>query len=841
MPAEAIQVAIRVRPLNSRELGDRVAVTVGGGEVCVQLSQSAEPRSFTFDYGYSMEATQQQVQQDLGQNLLANAIDGYNSCLFAYGQTGAGKSWSITGDRSQQESRGLLPRISEGLVDSLSTDANTKEFQILCTYLEIYQEKMRDLMVKQSPLLEVRKHPVQGVYVPGLTGVIVKSYEDIEAILDTGNSHRQVAATAMNATSSRSHAVFTMNITQVLQDGCSRGSQLHIVDLAGSERQKKTAAEGDRLKEGAMINQSLTVLGQVIFALAGQATSKKAQHVPFRDSKLTYLLSDSLSGNSRTVMIAAISPAADNMEETLTTLRFAQSVKKIKTTVSKNEVQSTNEDVIIQQLRRQVADLQAELKAPQTAALPTSDCLPLCISSDRSSRPDPVSNLPQQSLSLIAPDATHMDQGPDELVDYRAWLEQLKRQMRIPGDHRTKPVARKISDFGHEERGDEFDVFTQQYEELQETAAEANFLTAWMMEHDFMPRASGQNDWTATIEWAVKKEETSIKLVGELKAWLQLRDATSDEVHIMFSCRPKDLKEIVEKLDAEQAQAEKKLNENKPVRDTEASPRDGSSPTEREDAKSHRELVKRATSGLIADMGDSEDACIAADSAAASFGVQPGATLLKDLEEENRRLKAEVERLRKENLEFRAKMEDCNKCMEERYSVQKDFESPEASFAAAQQNDGFRRGSITASENADVSIVVSAEENEANFIEMPFTDRLRKNASSAARKKADTLTVITHEVQTKRGTSTSRNTSAAIGRSVTPGRNVPVPSAKKAATASPAGKAASKQSTLRVPSTTGVRPVSPAARTSPFSPKAKSEPSRKEFSANANSAAIDTE
>eukprot|EP00930_Biecheleria_cincta_P061592 TRINITY_DN47157_c0_g1_i1.p1 TRINITY_DN47157_c0_g1~~TRINITY_DN47157_c0_g1_i1.p1 ORF type:complete len:951 (-),score=192.66 TRINITY_DN47157_c0_g1_i1:14-2866(-) len=950
MPAESIQVAIRVRPLNSREkdLGDRVAVTVGGGEVCVELSQSAEPRSFTFDYGYGIEATQQQVQEDLGQNLLASAIDGYNSCLFAYGQTGAGKSWSITGDRSHEESRGLLPRISESLVKSLSTDANTKEFQILCTYLEIYQEKMRDLMVKESPLLEVRKHPVQGVFVPGLTGVNVKNYDDIEAVLDTGNSHRQIAATAMNASSSRSHAVFTMNVTQTLQDGRSRCSQLHIVDLAGSERQKKTAAEGDRLKEGAMINQSLTVLGQVIFALAGQATSKKVQHVPFRNSKLTYLLSDSLSGNSRTVMIAAVSPAASNTEETLNTLRFAQSVKKIKTTVSKNEVQSTNKDVMIQQLQQQVADLRADLEAAQTAATPASDSLTLCIAGERGSRLDPVIHLPQPSLSQIASGATDLDQGFDELTGYRTWLEQLKKQMRLPGITRAKPMARTMSDTGCVEC-DEYDEFTQQYEELQATADEANFLMAWMMEHEVMPRSSGRNDWTATVEWAVKKDEASIKLVGELKAWLQLRDATSDEVeHIMFSCRPQDLKEIVEKLEDDYSRAVKKLNESTPVRDSEASARDApSSSTDAEHATSHRELVKRATSGLIAGITeDSEQASIAEDGAIASgacLEVQAGESRLKDLEEENEilktqqitqdqdlnrakqendRLKAEteelkklqartvgeetdgeVERLRKENQALKAKLEDCNRRLEESYSLQKDFESLKASFAVAQQNDGFKRGSITASENGDICIVVEAEENDADDTEISPSDRPRKNPSSTAKKKSGALTATTHEMDAssavqdptsdrstkspalhakqvhdageslaavsakrassavnKRGTTSmvanrpvppGKNTYTALGkatgnidarRSVTPGRNVPLATAKKAALpASPAGKAASKQSMLRVPSTTGMRPASPTARSNPFSPKAKPDPAMMEFSANAHSPVIDTE
>uniref|UniRef100_A0A8B9QT76 Kinesin family member 13B n=1 Tax=Anas platyrhynchos TaxID=8839 RepID=A0A8B9QT76_ANAPL len=251
----------------------------------------------------------------LGENILQNAFEGYNACIFAYGQTGSGKSYTMMGtaDQAQKE------------------ENEEQSFKVEVSYMEIYNEKVRDLLdpkgSRQS--LKVREHSVYGPYVDGLSKLAVASYKDIESLMSEGNKSRTVAATNMNEESSRSHAVFKIILTHTLYDVQSGTSgekvgKLSLVDLAGSERATKTGAAGDRLKEGSNINKSLTTLGLVISALADQAAGKnKNKFVPYRDSVLTWLLKDSLGGNSKTAMVATVSPAADNYDETLSTLRYA--------------------------------------------------------------------------------------------------------------------------------------------------------------------------------------------------------------------------------------------------------------------------------------------------------------------------------------------------------------------------------------------------------------------------------------------------------------------------------------------------------------------------------------
>eukprot|EP00930_Biecheleria_cincta_P039976 TRINITY_DN27428_c0_g1_i1.p1 TRINITY_DN27428_c0_g1~~TRINITY_DN27428_c0_g1_i1.p1 ORF type:complete len:983 (-),score=197.88 TRINITY_DN27428_c0_g1_i1:9-2957(-) len=369
---DTIKVCVRVRPISQLELE-------GSSKLCVRIPlerpysrtvhlfntafSNSSPKVFSFDRAYwSAEprdehfVSQEHVMQDLGVELKNNALEGYNNCLFAYGQTGSGKTYSVLGDADSPENRGLLPRICEDIFRTIKeleddpTDASA--FATSVSYLEIYNEQIRDLLaLEERPKLDVRSHPQVGTYVQGLKDVPVFSWSEVADLLEFGTKQRAVASTVMNATSSRSHCIFTMEIarTITMPAGSSKQwlSKVNLVDLAGSERQKKTQATGERLKEGAMINQSLTALALVISKLAeycrlaGQFSPKgpKQQNmfVPFRSSKLTHLLMDSLSGNSKTVMIAALSPAKSNYDETLSTLMFAQSVKAIKTSATKNE------------------------------------------------------------------------------------------------------------------------------------------------------------------------------------------------------------------------------------------------------------------------------------------------------------------------------------------------------------------------------------------------------------------------------------------------------------------------------------------------------------------------
>jgi len=356
----------------------------------VIVEESGHERKYTFDRAYwshdessSHFATQETLMQELGLMLQSNTLAGYNSCLFAYGQTGAGKTHSVLGLIDPPEMRGLLPRIVEHLFEVIEEDqrsTNPSVFEVTVSYLEIYNEVINDLLVPpsdRSAKLEIHQHPKLGVHIPGLTMTLVSKYEDVQRLIDFGAKTRTVAATCMNPTSSRSHCVFSVELQKKsVIDGVESFimARLNLVDLAGSERQKKTEASGSRLKEGSMINQSLTNLAIVISKLADAATKrrKKNDFIPFRNSKLTYILQDSLSGNSKTVMMAAISPALDNAEETTTTLRFAESVKKIKTSASKNE---ESKESLVDQLKQEIENMKKMLESggPGNTSVTLSD------------------------------------------------------------------------------------------------------------------------------------------------------------------------------------------------------------------------------------------------------------------------------------------------------------------------------------------------------------------------------------------------------------------------------------------------------------------------------------
>ncbi|XP_066482583.1 kinesin-like protein KIF13B [Tiliqua scincoides] len=386
-----VKVAVRVRPMNRREidLHTKCVVDVDANKVILHpvntnLSKGdarSQPKVFAYDHCFwSMDeaikekyAGQDEVFRCLGENILQNAFEGYNACIFAYGQTGSGKSYTMMGTADQP---GLIPRLCSTLFERAQKEENEEQsFKVEVSYMEIYNEKVRDLLdpkgSRQS--LKVREHSVFGPYVDGLSKLAVASYKDIESLMSEGNKSRTVAATNMNEESSRSHAVFKIILTHTLTDVKSGTSgekvgKLSLVDLAGSERATKTGAAGDRLKEGSNINKSLTTLGLVISALADQAAGKnKNKFVPYRDSVLTWLLKDSLGGNSKTAMVATVSPAADNYDETLSTLRYADRAKNIVNHAVVNEDPNAR---IIRELREEVEKLREQLTKAEAMKSP---------------------------------------------------------------------------------------------------------------------------------------------------------------------------------------------------------------------------------------------------------------------------------------------------------------------------------------------------------------------------------------------------------------------------------------------------------------------------------------
>ncbi|XP_038302371.1 kinesin-like protein KIF13A isoform X1 [Canis lupus familiaris] len=385
-----VKVAVRVRPMNRRELelNTKCVVEMEGNQTVLhpppsntKQGERKPPKVFAFDYCFwSMDesnttkyAGQEVVFKCLGEGILEKAFQGYNACIFAYGQTGSGKSFSMMGSAEQL---GLIPRLCCALFKRISLEQNESQtFKVEVSYMEIYNEKVRDLLDPKGnrQSLKVREHKVLGPYVDGLSQLAVTSFEDIESLMSEGNKSRTVAATNMNEESSRSHAVFNIIITQTLYDLQSgnsgeKVSKVSLVDLAGSERVSKTGAAGERLKEGSNINKSLTTLGLVISSLADQAAGKgKNKFVPYRDSVLTWLLKDNLGGNSQTSMIATISPAADNYEETLSTLRYADRAKRIVNHAIVNEDPNAK---VIRELREEVEKLKGQLSQAEAMKAP---------------------------------------------------------------------------------------------------------------------------------------------------------------------------------------------------------------------------------------------------------------------------------------------------------------------------------------------------------------------------------------------------------------------------------------------------------------------------------------
>ncbi|XP_078695784.1 kinesin-like protein KIF1A isoform X33 [Branchiostoma floridae x Branchiostoma belcheri] len=436
----SVKVAVRVRPFNNREIGRQAKCVISMKDKTTAIQhpkQSKDVKAFNFDYSYWSHTNEQdpnfagqnKVYQDIGEEMLQHAFEGYNVCIFAYGQTGAGKSYTMMGKPEPRDQQGIIPQLCEELFDKIKTqESKDLQFSVEVSYMEIYCERVRDLLnPKNKGNLRVREHPLLGPYVEDLSKLAVTSFNEINTLMDEGNKARTVAATNMNETSSRSHAVFTVVFTQRRHDemtdlSTEKVAKISLVDLAGSERANATGAKGDRLKEGANINKSLTTLGKVIHALAessqsgdvkkiiksqsGSKKRKKSDFIPYRDSVLTWLLRENLGGNSKTAMIAALSPADINYEETLSTLRYADRAKQI---VCKAVVNEDPNARLIRELKEEVFRLKELLKSEGLAELVDSmytksdGSTPLLSPTDELNANVPNKNLQLQPHNLNGP------------------------------------------------------------------------------------------------------------------------------------------------------------------------------------------------------------------------------------------------------------------------------------------------------------------------------------------------------------------------------------------------------------------------------------------------------
>jgi len=357
----SVKVCARFRPPNSIERSkgqDQVVCQVSEDHIGVQIQSghgSSKRKTFVFDRVFDIDSSQEEVYQYTGYPLVEEVMQGFNVTMFAYGQTGSGKTFTMEGCEDMQ---GIIPRMVEHLFEMiLDCEENTLEFLVRVSYVEIYNEKIRDLLEPSNQDLRVREHREKGVYIDEASRPYVGSPEEVLQLMAQGHLNRAVTSTGMNAQSSRSHAVFMLSIEQRnTETDAKKTSKIMLVDLAGSEKVRKTGATGSTMKEAQNINRSLSCLGMVINSL----TSAKG-HIPYRDSKLTRILSDSLGGNSKTCIIVTASPCIYNVEETISTMRFGQNCKRVKNKPKVNQELSVGEyKKIVAGLQRKIENLEKD-------------------------------------------------------------------------------------------------------------------------------------------------------------------------------------------------------------------------------------------------------------------------------------------------------------------------------------------------------------------------------------------------------------------------------------------------------------------------------------------------
>ncbi|GIQ88195.1 kinesin-like protein, partial [Kipferlia bialata] len=359
--SENIRVICRFRPINKREIQEAEDRGEPPGQMCVKFKDEKTvdimqavhgKHTFNFDRIFPPGSAQKDVYDLAAMDTIEDVLQGYNGTIFAYGQTGAGKSWSMFGaDITDVEMRGIIPRGACHIFEHIAKDESQTEYTIKVSFLEIYNKQIRDLLNPVNDNLQVRESPSRGVYVENAAEEFAARETDIITLLQIGESARSVSKTKMNAVSSRSHSIFIVQVQQKSAEGSTKTGKLNLVDLAGSEKVRKTGAKGDTLLEAQNINASLSALGNVINALG---VGKK--HIPYRDSKLTRMLQESLGGNTKTTLLIACSPHPFNVEETIGTCNFGKRAKAIKNAVKVNATKSVAELMaIISQLNKQLA------------------------------------------------------------------------------------------------------------------------------------------------------------------------------------------------------------------------------------------------------------------------------------------------------------------------------------------------------------------------------------------------------------------------------------------------------------------------------------------------------
>lgn len=444
-----MKVCCRIRPLNSKErgfTGDAVCATVKDEVTIKHVGSDGSDKDYVFDRVFGPESRQEDVYKYAAEPIIQSIVDGYNGTVFAYGQTGSGKTHTMEGpDHVDPELMGVIPRMIGTIFGDVMKADESIEFNISVSYFEIYMEKIRDLLNPAADNMVVREHPQKGIWVDGATEASVVSPEEVYDIMQRGADNRATASTNMNERSSRSHSLFLLKLGQTnLLDLSKKSGKLYLVDLAGSEKAGKTGATGDKLDEAKMINKSLTSLGLVITKL-----TKGEEHIPYRDSKLTRVLTESLGGNAKTSLIIACSPAVYNETETKGTMEFGvrakmiknkpkvnreQSIPELKALVAKLEKKISMQQKRIRQLEGKLADSGLELP-DDSASVPDEDDIEV-------DRPQRRGSLDAQNLELAKQHA-ELQERADELEQKLVAESEEKEFMKSLMDDLLEQLAQK--------------------------------------------------------------------------------------------------------------------------------------------------------------------------------------------------------------------------------------------------------------------------------------------------------------------------------------------------------------------------------------------------------------